>query len=135
MPATSSVERHNGRTLPQDNRARLAGRARQVGIPIWSRLAFLAFHASQVLADFFSILLYLHRLGYIMKRCFGDLAGPSAALGHNVVQVRGIFTQARTCVPHRRHAFNDSIGDELLAIDTADGGCPAFGIDLLLNHR
>jgi len=77
----------------------------------------------------------VHGFVHIMQRRFGDLAGPSATLGHNVVQVRGIFTQARTCVPHRRHAFDDAIGNELLAIDTADGGGPAFGINLLLNHR
>ena len=91
--------------------------------------------ARTTLADFFSILLYLHRLGYVGERRFGDLAGPAAALCHDVVQARGIFAQARARVPHRRHAFDDSIGDELFAIDTADGGCPAFGINLFLNHR
>jgi hypothetical protein len=45
-----------------------------------------------------------------MERHFGDLAGPAAALCHDVVQVCGIFAQARARVPHRRHAFDDSIG-------------------------
>jgi hypothetical protein len=39
------------------------------------------------LGDFFSILLDVHCFVHIMQRRFGDLAGPAAALCHNVVQV------------------------------------------------
>ncbi len=77
----------------------------------------------------------VHRLVHVVERRFGDLAGSAAALCHDVVQVCRVFTQSRARVPHRCHAFYDSIGDEFLAIDTADDGCPAFGINLLLNHR
>src|SRR5262245_64743650 len=37
----------------------------------------------------------IHRLGHIVQCCFGYLAGPSGSLRHNVVQVRGVFTQLR----------------------------------------
>src|ERR1051326_6450103 len=80
-------------------------------------------------------LLDIHRLVHVMERRFGDFAGSAAAISHDVSEVRGIFTQARARVPHRCHAFDDSIGNEFLAIDAADGGSPAFGINLLLNHR
>jgi len=126
---------HNRRTLPQDSRAK------QVEVEVEAEAEAEAerrsdfFLSLDLSLNLFNILLDLHRLGYVVERRFGDLAGPAAAFCHDVVQVRGIFAQARARVPHRRHAFHDSIGDEFLAIDTADGGCPAFGINLLLNHR
>ena len=91
--------------------------------------------ARTMLADFFSILLDVHRFVHIVERRFGDLAGPPAAFRYDVIQARGVFAQARARVPHRRHPLHHSIGHEFLAIDTADGGGPAFGINLLLNHR
>lgn len=103
------------------------------GFPADARLLDLGREGDKDVRAIFA--LDVHRLGHIVQCCFGYLACPSTSLHHNVVQVRRIFTQSRARVPHRRHAFDDAIGDKLLAIDTADGGGPAFGINPLLNCR
>lgn len=77
----------------------------------------------------------MHRLVHVVEGRLGDLAGATAALCHDVIQVRRIFAEPRPRLPHRRHPFDDSIGDQFLAVDTADGGGPTFSINSLLNYR
>ena len=76
---------HNGRTLSQDSRAKQA----EAEVEIERRSDF--FLSLDLSINLFNILLDLHRFGYVVERCSGDLAGPAAALCHDVVQVCGIF--------------------------------------------
>ena len=81
-----------------------------------------------------TVRLHLHRVADFVQSATCDSAGSTAAIFDDIVQVRGVLGKRGAGLPDGGEAFDHSVGHQLLAVDTADGGSATVSIDLL-DHR